>query len=84
MKRKLTMQDLRKVAKDFNLEVYDSREEICIYTPKGYHFAGTGTHVLCSTYRGVKEWKPEAIADLLDDLKYGVERCKKDCVCMED
>lgn len=86
MKKKPTeyvvkMAKLRVICKKKRIEVAMTAQDLCVYSPQGYRFTGTGSHVLCSPHRGVQEWKLKAIDDITDDLKYGLERCPKTCEC---
>jgi hypothetical protein len=75
------MQKIRALAKKMRVEIASNHTEIAIYSPKGYRFAGTGTHVCVHEHHGVILWKLEAIKETLEDLKEGLERCPKNCAC---
>lgn len=83
MTAKPTLQNLKTKCKKLHIE-FDSRiGDYATYAPKGYRFSASNSHVLTATHRGVKQWKQEAIQDLLHDISYGLHKCPKNCECKE-
>lgn len=59
-----------------------NQDVIQIDTPKGKVFNANGCHTMVVLFRnhGGQSWKPEAYADVVEQLKYGLGNCEDpDC-----
>jgi hypothetical protein len=81
-----TKAELVKAATALGVELVFNEDDVEALCPAGKRFAGTQVHMFRATHRGKVAWKASAYADLLADMRDGIEDCNEpECdTCTEE